>query len=398
MHHNNERGYTLTELVVVMAILLTVIMVTASAFERVVGQSSHQSKSVETQIEGIVGLEVLRADLEQAGFGLPWVFAKTTPAVAYQEAIGDSTLPASFWPGGKDSSSFNDAPGNPPRAVLSGNTTFNKDATIGSSYLVIKSMMAVANDTSKKWTTISYDKDGVHTRRVWGSADRDFLATDRVVMVKNSLNSTPPTRELVASGSTVFSGTFAPYSTPPNPQNGDTFEVYGVNPSSDLRFPFNRADYYVMRPASKMPQSCAPNTGILYKSTVIQGTGASAGGLTLGMPLLDCVADMQVVYGVDASGGGLNYTDPNYHTTDLTAYTAERIRKELKEIRVYILAQEGKRDRFYTYPSETVTVGESFGGTVQGRVFNLNNLIGPDYKYYRWKVYTIVVRPKNLIQ
>ena len=398
MLYRKKQGFTLVELIVVMAIFMTVIMISAAAFERIVDRSSQQSKSVETQIEGIVGLEVLRADLEHVGFGLPWAFAATTPAVAYQEAVGDSALTASIRPAGTDSSSFNDAPGNVPRAVLSGNTTFNNDGTVGSKYLVIKSTLAAANDTSKKWTTVSFDKDGVKTRRQWGASDRDFIPTDRIIMVKNSMQSTPPTRQLVASGSTAFSGTFAPYSTPNPHQNGDTFELYGIDPDDDLRMPFNRADYYVARPADtkKMPKVCAdsPGVGILYKSTVIQGTG----GLTLGMPLLDCVADMQVVFGVDASGNGMSYSDPNYHTTDLSGYSADRIRNELKEIRVYILAQEGKRDRFYSYPSETVTVGESFGGTVQGRVFNLKDRIGPDYKYYRWKVYTIVIRPKNLIQ
>ncbi len=398
MYCRDERGYTLPELVVVMGIFLVIMLITSKSFERIVLQSSQQQKSIETQIEGVVGLEVLRADLENAGFGLPWEFAATTPAVSYQEAIGDSTIPASFWPVGTDSRTFNDSPSNAPRAILSGNTTFNKDdSNLGSQYLVIKSTLAVANDTSRKWTTIAYDKDGVRTRKVWGSTDRDFASADRVVMVKNNLMATPTSRQLVAKSSTVFSGQFSQYSSPPSAQNGDTYEIYGVNPTNDLRFPFNRADYYVTRPSTEMPLSCAPNTGILYKSTVIQGTGASAGGLTLGMPLLDCVADMQVVYGLDTDGSGRVNLHMNAPASTASP-TAADIRSQLREVRVYILAQEGKRDRFYTYPAETVMVGESFGGTVLGRVFSLKDRIGPDYKNFRWKLYTIVVRPKNLIQ
>lgn len=393
----NRRGFTLTELIIVMVIFLVVIMITSVAFKTVINSSSQQSKSVETQIEGIVGLEVLRSDLEQAGFGLPWTFQT---AVTYEEATASqSVLPASFWPTGVSPVSFNDAgaPDNAPRAILSGTTTFNKNAAnIGSSYLVIKSILAAANDTSKKWTTVSFDKDNVKLPpRWWGAADRDFTSAERVIVVKDSLMTTPPTRQLMASAGTVFSAPFGYYSTLTIPHlNGDTFEIYGVSPGNNpptlLRMPFNRADYYVNRPDS-MPAGCAPSTGILYKSTVSH----SDGDLVVGMPLLDCVADMQVVYGLDTSGAGFVN---DHRTTPLS--TAAEIRDQLKEIRVYILAQEGRKDLSYSYPSTTVDVGESFDGgtTVMGRRFNLQTHIGTDYKYYRWKVYTIVVRPKNLIQ
>lgn len=388
MIYENKQGYTLIELIIVMAIFMTVIMISSAAFERIVYQSSQQSKSVETQIEGIVGLEIMRADLQQAGFGLPWSFAAGT---AYQEAVTSTVV-------GVDPSTFNDGlgvslPGNPPRAFASGNSTFNSGADGASNYLVIKSILAAANGTSKKWTTVSYDKDNVRTRKQWGATDRDFTSNERVIIVKNSLTSTPVTRELAVPPGGGFSGTFAPYSSPAIHHSGDTFEIYGVDPDTDLRMPFNRADYYISKP-DNMPATCASQgVGILYKAIVNQGDGKFSK-----MPLLDCVADMQVVYGLDASGNGMSYSDPNYHTSDISGYDAAKIRDELKEIRVYILAQEGKKDRFYNYPSPTVEVGEKFGGMLKGRDFNLALHIGADYKQYRWKVYTIVIRPKNLIQ
>ena len=65
----DERGFSLAELVVVMAIFLTVMLITANTFKTIANQTSQQSKSLETQIEGIVGLEVLRADLEWQASG-----------------------------------------------------------------------------------------------------------------------------------------------------------------------------------------------------------------------------------------------------------------------------------------------------------------------------------------
>lgn len=432
MRLNNDRGYTLTELIVVMGIFLAIMLITSNAFKTIITTSSRESKSVETQIAGILGLELLRADLEQAGFGLPWEdrtddsdpnYAKV--GSFYEEATNSVSSPTTFWftdKNPRNPASFNDAQaspssGNAPRAVLSGETTFNKDGNgIGSNYLVIKSMVAGANDTSKKWTMYSYDKniDKIPIR-TWGSTPLDFTATEQVVVLRNSLpkEKSKQTRQLMTTADGHFSAPFSNYSTVDHywsthknaltstPEAGDSRVIYGIDPATTPRMPFNRADYYIMRPSGNMPKSCAENTGFLYKSTVLH----SSGELSPGTPLLGCVADMQVVYGLDTSGSGTvnAYIDSNditriTGTRDTTLDSAKSIRTMVKEIRVYILAQEGQRDRLYTYPSQTVMVGEKLHGVEKGRTFNLNDLLGPNYKYYRWKVYTIVVRPKNLVQ
>ena len=149
--------------------------------------------------------------------------------------------------------------------------------------------------------------------------------------------------------------------------------------------PFNRADYYVSRPANISP-ACAPSTGVLYKAVANQTTGYTE------MPLLDCVADMQVVYGI----GPVGSPDVNLHQSTLPGTgTAKDIREQLKEIRLYILAHEGRKDSSFKYPDEEIEVGEDFGAGLKGRVFNLDDLIGDGWRNYRWKVYTIVARPKN---
>jgi prepilin-type N-terminal cleavage/methylation domain-containing protein len=390
----DQRGFTLLELVVVMGLFITLMMITANSFNRIALQSSQQSKSLESQIEGIVGLEVLRADLEQAGFGLPWSFQNS---LTYSESSLDSSYPDSnYWETGSPDS-FNDAAvggGNPPRAIQSGNTKFNLDsASKGAKYVVIKSLNLGTNETVKKWTNLSIDQSGARTLKIWGAASRDFTPDERLIVVRNSMTTTPPTRELVMSG-TSFSTRFSNYSTfVKDVPNNSTLQVYGVAPatspgSDQVRMPFNRADYYVVRKASDMPASCAPNTGILYKSTISHVDGRYDKVL----PLLDCVADFQIVYGLDTDGAGRI----NLHADTIpVTMTATEIRDQVREIRAYVLAQDGHRDPFYTYPSTTVDVGESFdgGSTLMGRRFTLSS----DMLNYRWKVYTIVVRPKNLI-
>ncbi|MCL2761122.1 MAG: prepilin-type N-terminal cleavage/methylation domain-containing protein [Desulfuromonadales bacterium] len=397
----NSRGFTLIELVVAMAIMVVAIIIAADAFDKIMYKSSQTQKSSESDIAGIFGLEVLRTDLNNAGFGLPWSFEGT---VNYAEAASNSSaLP------GIDPATFNDAPSNPPRAILSGDNGFNKDSTgVGSKYIVIKSVLAPTSALSNTWQTIYYSFTGDKTARPWGDTTRDIAQTTNVIVLRNVMTGTSQTRSLVTNSafSPSFSTPFSNISSfiSPNHSNGDVFTVYGVSASTTsaptLIMPFNRTDYYIRRPANNnIPDYCAPNTGILYKSVL---THSAAGGtLTPEIPLLNCVADMQIVYGMDSSGNGLNSTNPNLYQTDINntvGYPADVIRNQLKEVRVYILAQDGKRDPHYTYPSQTIEVGEKFGGTLMGRDFDLKAMIGDDYVHYRWKVYTITARPTNLLQ
>ena len=72
--------------------------------------------------------------------------------------------------------------------------------------------------------------------------------------------------------------------------------MYGVDQDTNLRMPFNRADYFISN--TNAPSRCAPNTGVLEKVVVNQ----SDGRLTNFLPLVDCVADMQVIFRLDTDG------------------------------------------------------------------------------------------------
>jgi hypothetical protein len=196
---------------------------------------------------------------------------------------------------------------------------------------------------------------------------------------------------------TTFSsgGLSAPFSPSKSDQ---TFIIYGVNDGS-LRMPFNRADYFVS--TQNVPTKCAPNTGVLRKSVLSHTDGTFTGGA---LPLLDCVADMQVTYWLDTDGDGKINWPP---VDDISALDAQTIRNQLMEIRVYIVAHEGQRDMNFDFSmnntrplfftaKEQLTSGP-VGNTRDIPFVNLKNLVGdPDYKYYRWKLYAMVVKPQNL--
>ena len=176
--------------------------------------------------------------------------------------------------------------------------------------------------------------------------------------------------------------------------------IYGINDSAgEPRMPFNRADYYVRRPGStednRVPQRCAPNTGILFKALVDHSNGSvstpkSDTDSGSEFPLLDCVADMQVVYILDSASNGV-ITETN----SLAGLSTSQIREQLKAIQVYVLTHEGGKDSLYTYPNETIAVGPTVDGITAGSN-GRTVTIGTGWQHYRWKIYRFTVNPLNL--
>lgn len=359
-----QRGVGLIELLIVMTLVIIVLTMNTDTFGVIFRQSRQQTQAVGAQMDRVVGLEMLRTDLEHAGFGLPWSFQA---GINYSEATANPQ------------NTYNDAPSNPPRGLVSGNdpTSFTLN---NSDYLVIKSTIVGTNEASQRWTYIT----GGQAPHTWNSGD--LTNGDRVTVI-SARNVTGFSKELVMDGSNFFT-TYSSSAFPSefSPTAATTrFVIYGIDPDTNLRMPFNRADYYVQRPAS-VPQACAPNTGVLYKATINQSNGALNPE-----PLIDCVADMQVVYRLDTNNDGLIDSNVN----DLSAAgltTAQQIREQLREVRVYILSHEGQSDKAFRYLSSTITVGEF----ALGRTFNLSTMIGAGWENYRWKVSTLVVKPRNL--
>lgn len=390
------KGFTLVELVVVMAIFITVIMITTSAFDSIVSQSSGHAKSAQSNIEGIVGLEVLRADLEAAGFGLPWSFSRSINATNYTECQVASNFYTVNGTGIDPVADFNDAPASVPRAIVTKAAT--SGARTGVDYLVIKSTTVAMNSTAKRWSYLNYSSVGGKIKQ-WGSAADNLANGDRVITLNTTFSTTGTAdRQLVVRSDGLaysfrINGAVAP--TDYSPGDGtQTFNIYGIRsetgalPANEpLSMPFNRADYFVYR-KNDIPQRCAPGTGSLYKAPINH-----AGGGYTPYPLVDCVLDLQVIFVLDInSNGNLTYTD------SLGLMTAAQIRQQLKQIKAYILAQEGQKDRGFTYPSSSIVVAPA-GMTTLGHTWSdsvLQTTVGPDWKNYRWKVYEISVQPKNL--
>jgi len=350
-----EEGFTLIEMLISIAISMFVLAAALTFFLISVKQYKVQTKIVETNVEGILGLELLRQDLESLGFGLPW---NPSALPAYTERPGATAAIAAL----------DDTP-NPPRAVVSiDNAAFTVNQ---SDYLVIKSVRVGMNPAAGRWTTLTQ----ANLKRTWTPNEENLANADYVIVL--AVGSTDMNRRsLVTSGSAYTQYNNTGGFVPVEPYSANI--VYGIDNVLPVR-PFNRAEYYISN--AGVPQRCASNTGILVKAVVAHDASGSTPDL---LPLLDCVADMQVVYGLDTNADGA--VEPPW-LSDISGMTAADIRTQLAEVRVHILAQEGERDVAYTTPTDNIFVGSEG----EGRNFDVSG-----NRNYRWKLYSIVVKPKNL--
>ena len=390
-----QAGFTMVELLITMVVFVFVMAAASQIFSGLLTQFKQQSKISETNVEGVVGLEIMRQDIEHVGYGLPWIIPA---AVTYREATGATAA------------NYNDCNGGlpcvAPRPVVSGNNITFSGFT-GVDYLTIKATNIALNEASQRWTTLKMAPfSSPDNPREWTPASENLAASDRVIVVSPGSTDTNA-RRLVANGANFYT-TFVNVTNAPWPptDNLETRLVYGINITSDPspQRPFNRADYFITSTDQSgsdiSPQRCAPNTGVLVKAPIKHDT--SGNNYDTYLPLLDCVADLQVVYALDNDENG-SFEDgvgapADAYTDDITALTAQQVRNRVKEIRVYILAHEGQRDQTYAYSSETIGVPAAPDPVAGlGRTFDLKTAIGvSEYQHYRWKIYSIIVKPIDI--
>lgn len=410
-----QAGFTLVELVITMTIFIIVLIIASDAFNKIVTQSSKLSRMEESNIEGVIGLEIMRHDLEQAGFGLPWGWGQPDPlssgSIVPSSLLVDNTITLSYSEAADTKGlTLNDSPNGVPRAVAA-------SAVLGqfsSAHIAIKGSTLGGSKASQRWTNIPYHNYSANPRESRPVSGAGTPAVDdRVIMITANFNDANLDHRLIVdSSSNTFyvnyklsglSDDYVPFN------ELFSYMVYGID-DANPRMPFNRADFFIRIPADgTLPPFCGPRTGVLYKATI----NHDGGGYRF-MPLLDCVADMQVVFGWDTSddGGagqvdvyssalksGGNYaasvpsSDSKYAAIGSYFSDPEAVRKHLKMIKVYILAQDGKRDKSYSAPVTTIEVGDRLtNGFDVTKFYSLSS----EQRQYRWKLYRIVARPKNL--
>jgi len=370
----SKEGFSFLEFLVSLAILVVVIGIPLKIFIHGVKQTVKEVGISKKTLENIPVLEIIRKDIETAGFGLPWDLS----GIIYSESTSTGMGLYSFAP-----TIFNDSPSNTPRAVVGLKDPLGKQF----SYLVLRGSMLGLNKAAKHWTYINKDNE----LNIWPSSSssnyNNIKKGDNVILVNAS-------NRALAGGSLYFNITKDANSLDTNPSDyglpwleRSVYLIYGINNSltnnNSIRAPFNRIDYRLYAQTSS-PADCAPGTYTLARAIMRQSDGA-----IVSYPLLHCVADFQVYFELDTDGDGII----DNCTQNLTSFSAEQIRKELKEVRVYLLVQNGIKDMSYKFPYSTVSVGDN---TTMCTPHNFDMTRITDYQHYRWKVLSVVAIPKDL--
>jgi hypothetical protein len=134
-----------------------------------------------------------------------------------------------------------------------------------------------------------------------------------------------------------------------------------------------------------------------------------------GTPLISCVLGFRFAFGLDIVN-----EDGQIDSWDSTGATVESyagptgpqvLSKRLKQIRVYLLVQDGNRDATYTYSNpdpafamnpNQIRIGEAdLVGGVTGGGFTVAAGPAPAtltaaQRQYRWKMLTLAVTPRNI--
>jgi type IV pilus assembly protein PilW len=358
------RGVTLIELLIVLTIFSVVMAGLYSSYSVQMKAGVKEYRLAESEMEFQIGKMVLERDLAMAGYGIAddysAVTTSFTPRVAAATDADPDTLTITGTALGRES-----------RATQAWSYTMITSASTTANYYPFSSPTSTFQDA------------------------RENLRSNDVIIYMN-----PTTRTLLALPSGVKSETGRSWLFP-FPQNGsnpcpDPLDLgviaYGLQTKPTGTATYAGDPYYTVEYSlgGTPPSYCAPGSHNLLRSEDRQTPGTDPG-----QPLFNCVLDFQVAFGIDKTEDGLIDCWDNGGITEAAGYTVDVLRTRLKQIKVYILVQQGKMDPNFISP-DTIRVGDlgltSCNFTGVGRTVTLTAA----QKNYRWKVLALSVAPRNI--
>jgi prepilin-type N-terminal cleavage/methylation domain-containing protein len=373
----DRRGFTLIELLTAMVIFSTVIVGLYKVYDVQFKQQVKEYRLAESEMELGIAKNLIERDLIMAGYGIMDDYScySATPVSAVTTSDGGS---------------------NPDTLTLKGTA------------------LGIKSRATQEWSTVASMSTGTSGFPTFSASDdprENINPGDRMIITNPSGGTESRTKTLLCdSGKWLYSystttsapttaDTGIPY---PNLQTG--YVVYALNLSGetdgDATVPYYTVKYYL---GGTSPSNCAPGTQSLLRAESRTTTAPSGGD-----PVMSCVRDFEVALGLTDSTAS---PDPSLAASipinkwdngaTASTYSPSELNQRLKQIRVYILVQEGSKDSSFTYVNpdpnasapDTIRVGELnlVGGTT-GRDVQLTAA----QRNYRWRVLTIVVTPRNI--
>ena len=328
----NKKGLSLIELLVAIFIVGVILGAAYFTYIKLLKGFKSESENISTQIENLVGLDILRLDLEHVGYGIP--NNETSSLISWNTSSKSLTL----------------------RSTLNNTNAFTRG------YLLLKCSSGSLN--------IRYD------------GREDTSTSNKFVSILNAT-----TRNFFDKGE-IGTGLVSPKTA--SCSNNQIYIAYPVrkvvydNTSNGCSVGYCEQITYELS-NSDLISRCNPNT-----SNLIRRVGTSTSG---GEPILNCVADWTLTFDIDDNGNGIIEASEQ-NKTDLHTLTSNAdIRSKLKAINVYILVQEGRYDPDFTY-NQAVNCSSSSGKCVNVNGVLLGLPSG--FEHYRWKPLMIKVKPMDL--
>ncbi len=281
----NKKGFTIVEVLVTLFILGLVLYTAYLTYIKLLKGFKSESEKISSQIESLVGLEILRLDLEHIGYGIP--VNETNPIIAWDSSTKTLTIRSTL-------NNTNEI----TRGYLvafcnSGNLEIRYDGRETAS----ASFVSIMNSETKEY----FD---------YGEISGIGISPDSGTCTSNKVYLAFPIRKEVAD---------------------NTGGANGCSVSRCELITYTLSN-------SNLIDRCNINTYNLIRRV---------GGSTTGEPVLNCVADWALTFDIDTNGNGIIDSGEENQTTLPTSNSD--IRTKLKAINVYILIQEGKYDPEYTY-------------------------------------------------
>lgn len=364
-HHGTRtaKGVTLIELMVVLAIFSIVMAGLYSAYSAQMKVGVKEYKLAESEMEFQIGKMVLGRDLFMAGYGIADDYSSVTPS--FTPRVAEAT------------------DGNPDTLTMVGTALGRESrATQAWSYTMVTGPTLTTHFYPFSFPTVSFL-----------NSQENLWQDDRIVYMNVT------SRKLLGLGAGTNSVTgkswlfqYPPQGTDPTPGPLDTGVVaYGLQAASAgsfADFPYYIVDYRLGTTGSL--SSCAPGSQNLLRSE-----NNRIGSPNPGQPLFSCVLDFQVVFGIDTTEDGLIDCWDNGGQTEAQGYLVEVLRQRVKQIKVYILVQQGKKDPAYT-ASGPIRVGDATLNACGGGGVGRDVTLLATQSNYRWRVIALSVVPRNL--
>lgn len=347
---NQQKGFTLVEMMISLAVLGVILASVSSAYLTQVKQSTQEYKVAQVELELGIAKNLIERDLAMAGYGLADDYsAPSTPAFTV------------------------------PRAIDATNSSTAPDTLI-----LRGTALGIESKGTQNWSYIQSVTPGAPNTmafNIWSDSREDLVTNGKVFLVD------PATKKLLTEPTSqtwlfTYQGNNLNFSpTLVAPLTGTL--VYAA--ATGATRPYATVLYSLANVSS--PSNCAPGTFSLMRSEL--WTADPAAGT--GNPLLACVLDLQVAFGLDTAAtptGDIALWDNGGVTAQ--GYDPVQLKKRVRQIRFYLLIQTENLDSKYTYPSNPITVGDTLLGIGRNVTLTAAQL------NYRWKVLSFVVTPRNM--